>query len=97
MPCKKCENGKYRFGDGNCKYDTLQECEDAHETYDIVELVVDEDNEELAIDAISLVTSPAIETDFVYFNNNKANLTFAKVNEEKRLLVSPALLSLIHI
>ena len=92
MPCKKCENGKYRFGDGNCKYDTLQECEDAHETYDIVELVVDEDNEELAIDAISLVTSPAIETDFVYFNNNKANLTFAKVNEEKRLLVSPALI-----
>ena len=92
MPCKKCENGKYRFGEGNCKYDTLQECEDAHDTYDIVELVVDEDNEELAIDAISLVTSPAIETDFVYFNNNKANLTFAKVNEEKRLLVSPALI-----
>ncbi len=92
MPCKKCENGKYRFGEGNCKYDTLQECEDAHETYDIVELVVDEDNEELAIDAISLVTSPAIETDFVYFNDNKANLTFAKVNEEKRLLVSPALI-----
>lgn len=61
----------------------MQECEDAHDTYDIVELVVDEDNEELAIDAISLVTSPAIETDFVYFNNNKANLTFAKVNEEK--------------
>ena len=92
MPCKKCENGKYRFGEGNCKYDTLQECEDAHDTYDIVELVVDEDNEELAIDAISLVTSPAIETDFVYFNDNKANLTFAKVNEEKRLLVSPALI-----
>lgn len=92
MPCKKCENGKYRFGEGNCKYDTLQECEDAHETYDIVELVVDEDNEELSIDAISLVTSPAIETDFVYFNDNKANLTFAKVNEEKRLLVSPALI-----
>jgi|TARA_R100000479_G_scaffold163296_1_gene101743 hypothetical protein len=92
MPCKKCDNGKYRFGDGKCKYDTLQECEEAHKTYDIVELVVDEDNEELAIDAISLVTSPAIETDFVYFNDVKNNLTFAKVNEEERLLVSPALI-----
>ena len=31
----------------------------------IVELVIDENNEELAIDAISLVTEPAIEQDFV--------------------------------
>ena len=92
MPCKECDNGKYKFGDGECKYDTLQECEKAHETYDIVELIVDENNEELAIDAISLVTSPAIETDFVYFNDSKTNLTFSKVNEEERLLVSPALI-----
>ena len=91
MPCKKCENGKYRFGNGNCKYDTLQECEQAHKTYDIVELIVDEENEELAIDAISLVTEPAIEQDFVYFNKQH-NLTLAKVDEEKRLLVSPALI-----
>ena len=91
MPCKKCDNGKYRFGNGNCTYDSLQECEAAHKTYDIVELVVDDDNEQLAIDAISLVSSPAIETDFVYFNKAK-NLTFAAVDEEKRLLVSPALI-----
>lgn len=91
MPCKKCENGKYRFGNGNCKYDTLQECEQAHKTYDIVELIVDEENEALAIDAISLVTDPAIEQDFVYFNKQH-NLTLAKVDEEKRLLVSPALI-----
>jgi hypothetical protein len=58
----------------------------------IVELVIDENNEELAIDAISLVTEPAIEQDFVYFNKAKNNLTFAKVNEEQRLLVSPALI-----
>ena len=66
--------------------------EDNKETYDIVELVIDDENEALAIDAISLVTSPAIETDFVYFNSEKNNLTFAKVNEEQRLLVSPALI-----
>ena len=61
-------------------------------TTKIVELIIDDDNQELAIDAISLVTEPAIEQDFVYFNKAKNNLTFAKVNEEKRLLVSPALI-----
>jgi len=91
MPCKKCENGKYKFGEGDCKYPTLDACEKANQTYDIVELVIDEDNEELAIDAISLVTSPAIETDFVYFNKD-TNLTLAAIDEEKRLLVSPALI-----
>ena len=58
----------------------------------IVELVIADDSEELAIDAISLVTSPAIEQDFVFFGKEKNNLTFAKVDEEKRMLVSPALI-----
>lgn len=93
MPCKQCENGKFRFGEGNCKYNTLAECEAANQTYDIVELVIDETNEAIAIDAISLVTSPAIETDFVYFNEEeKGKLTLAKIDEEKRMLVSPALI-----
>ena len=91
MPCKKCENGKYKWGAGDCKYPTLEACEKANQTYDIVELIVDENNEDLAIDAISLVTSPAIETDFVYFNKD-TNLTLAAIDEEKRLLVSPALI-----
>jgi len=60
----------------------------------IVELVISDDSQELAIDAISLVTSPAIETDFVYFGKEKNNLTFAKVDEEKRELISPALIPL---
>ena len=58
----------------------------------IVELIIQDDNQELAIDAISLVTSPAIEQDFVFFGKDKNNLTFAKVDEEKRMLVSPALI-----
>ena len=58
----------------------------------IVELVIADDSEELAIDAISLVHSPAIESDFVFFGKEKNNLTFAKVDEEKRMLVSPALI-----
>ena len=46
----------------------------------IVELVIQDDNQELAIDAISLVSAPAIEQDFVYFGKEKSNLTLAKVD-----------------
>ena len=101
MPCKKCKDGKYKWGEtGECKYDTLEECKEANPDYhyeeqkttNIVELVISEDSEELAIDAISLVSAPAIEQDFVYFNKEKNNLTFAKVDEDKRELISPALI-----
>lgn len=98
MPCKECENGNVKWGEsGECKYDSIAECEAANKDYyekttSIVELVIDDDSQELAIDAISLVASPAIEQDFVYFGKEKNNLTFAKVDEEKRMLVSPALI-----
>ena len=58
----------------------------------IVELVISDENEALTIDAISLVTSPALEVDMVYFNKSKNNLTLAKVDEEKRELISAALI-----
>ena len=63
-----------------------------NKTTKIVELVIEENNEMLAIDAISLVSAPAIEQDFVFFGKERHNLTFAKVDEEKRMLVSPALI-----
>ena len=99
MPCEKCENGKYKWGKtGSCKYDSVAECEADNKDYyedvkptSIVELVISGE-EELAIDAISLVTSPAIEQDFVFFGKEKNTLTFAKVDEEKRMLISPALI-----
>ena len=100
MPCEKCENGKFKWGkNGSCEYDSLAECEQDNKDYyedmtatKIVELIIQDDNQELAIDAISLVTSPAIEQDFVFFGKEKNNLTFAKVDEEKRMLISPALI-----
>ena len=98
MPCKECKDGKVKWGEsGECKYDSIAECEAANKDYyekttSIVELVIDDDSQELAIDAISLVSAPAIEQDFVYFGKEKNNLTFAKVDEEKRMLVSPALI-----
>ena len=34
MPCYKCENGKYKFGQtGKCEYDTKSECESANKDY----------------------------------------------------------------
>jgi len=98
MPCEECENGKVKWGKtGECQYDSIAECEAANKDYyekttSIVELVIDDDSQELAIDAISLVSAPAIEQDFVYFGKEKNNLTFAKVDEAKRMLVSPALI-----
>jgi hypothetical protein len=100
MPCEECSNGKYKWGKtGSCEYDSIAECEadnkdyyEEEKTTSIVELVINDENQELAIDAISLVTSPAIEQDFVFFGKEKNNLTFAKVDEEKRMLVSPALI-----
>jgi hypothetical protein len=59
----------------------------------IVELVIQDDNQELAIDAISLVSAPAIEQDFVFMKKKeKSNLTLAKVDEEKKIIISPALI-----
>ncbi len=100
MPCKKCKDDKVKWGEtGECEYDSIAECEEANKDYyedlkttKIVELLVSEDNKDLTIDAISLVNSPAIEQDFVYFGKEKNNLTFAKIDEEKRMIVSPALI-----
>ena len=98
MPCEECENGKVKWGKtGECQYDSIAECEEANKDYyekttSIVELVINDENQELAIDAISLVSSPAIEQDFVFFGKEKNNLPFAKIDEEKRMLVSPALI-----
>ena len=99
MPCTQCKDGKYKWGEtGECEYDTLEECQAANpdhnyeKTTSIRELVIDDGSEELAIDAISLVSAPAIEQDFVYFGKEKNNLTFAKVDKEKRVLISPDLI-----
>ena len=57
-----------------------------------IELVIDETQEFFGIDAISLVSDPAIESDFVALKNQKQKIQFKKVDEERRLLVGPALI-----
>ena len=62
--------------------------------FKIVELIIDDENEEMSIDAISLVTEPAIMVDFLYFSKkkHKSNVCLAKLDEEKQMLISPALI-----
>tara|TARA_B110000908_G_scaffold84294_1_gene100718 strand:- start:716 stop:1603 length:888 start_codon:yes stop_codon:yes gene_type:complete len=60
---------------------------------DIVELVIDEQHESLAIDAVSLVEFPAIESEWIFLSKDtKNNLSLAKVDEHKRLIVGAALI-----
>ena len=55
----------------------------------IYELVIDDENID-EVFAISLVKSPAIESNFVYFD--KEVVQFAAVNDEKRLVMGPILI-----
>jgi hypothetical protein len=57
-----------------------------------VELLIDETEEITGIEAVSLVRFPAIETDFVYLSKVKDNRMAFAMDEDKRLLVGPALI-----
>ena len=55
-----------------------------------VELLIDEDMDLMGIQAVSLVEYPAIEENFVFFGKDKYVL--AAMDDEKRMLVGPALI-----
>jgi len=55
----------------------------------IVELVLDEDQEEMGIEAISIVESPAIEEDFIALKSDELKL--AEVSKEKKILIGALL------
>jgi len=55
----------------------------------IIELVLD-DNEESGIEAISIVESPAIESDFIALKSDTVKL--AEVNKEKKILMGALLI-----
>ena len=58
----------------------------------ITELIISDENAELSIDCIRLVSAPAIEVDFVYMDKQRKNLTMSKVDEFAREIISPALI-----
>lgn len=56
----------------------------------IVELILDEQQMASGIDAISIVEAPAIESNFVALKSHEVK--FAKVDNEKRILMGPILI-----
>jgi len=56
----------------------------------ILELVLDEDQDLVGIEAISVVENPAIEENFIAFNDQLVQ--FAKQDDEKRILMGAALI-----
>ena len=56
----------------------------------IIELVLDEEQEESGIEAISIVENPAIESDFVALKTEEIKL--AEVNAEKKILLGALLI-----
>jgi len=56
----------------------------------IIELILDEEQEESGIDAISIVESPAIESDFVALNSQEIKL--AELDKEKKILLGALLI-----
>lgn len=55
-----------------------------------VELLIDDEVALMGIQAVSLVEFPAIEENFVYFGSDR--FTLAKLDQDKRMLVGPALI-----
>ena len=56
----------------------------------LIELIIDETAEHFGVDAISIVKFPAIEENFVAFNNDF--LSLAKIDEEKKQLLGAVLI-----
>ena len=56
----------------------------------IVELILDEEQEEAGIEAISIVESPAIESDFIALANEE--ILLAEVDKEKQILMGALLI-----
>ena len=56
----------------------------------IIELILDEDQDDIGVDAISIVNSPAIESQFVALKNQEIKL--AEVDKEKKILMGALLI-----
>jgi len=58
----------------------------------MIEMVIDEDELTSGIDAISVVESPAIESNFVALKEQAKKIELAEISKEKRLLLGAALI-----
>ena len=56
----------------------------------LIELILDEEQDDIGVEAISIVESPAIESDFVALKNQEIKL--AEVDKEKKILMGALLI-----
>ena len=56
----------------------------------IVELILNEEDENAGVDAVSIVENPAIESDFIALNKHQVELK--TIDEEKKILMGMALI-----
>lgn len=60
---------------------------------DLIELYISDDSDLDGVEAISIVENPAIESDFIALSEQKEKkLQFSKVDEDKKILMGPALI-----
>jgi hypothetical protein len=57
----------------------------------IIELIIDDNDEQSGIDAISVVMSPAIEENFIALNKQTREIELKEIDAEKRILMGAAL------
>ena len=57
----------------------------------IIELILDEESIDAGVNAISIVESPAIESDFIALSKEQ-EIKLAEVDKEKRVLMGAALI-----
>ncbi len=59
---------------------------------EVLEMFIDEQNEEAGVEAVSLVEYPAIESDFIALKKQGKALQLATVDDDKQILMGPALI-----
>ena len=58
----------------------------------LVEFILNEDDADVGVFAISLVENPAIEENFMYFSKNGKPQEFATTNNEKRIVMGAVMI-----
>ena len=58
----------------------------------LIELFIDDKDQDNALDIISFVSAPAIESDFMRFKEEKEVFTFKATDEEKRIVTGAAMM-----
>ena len=63
-----------------------------YEETKLVEFVLNEEDADVGVFAISLVEDPAIEENFMFFSNDSAKKQFATVDTDKRILIGAVMI-----